>query len=134
MNDKAPGLFDFLILWGSLALTWISGETGRVIVASGMGGLSRWLVAEKKRIRDGVLSVIGGVIVGKNMWPAVLAAPDWLPEWMGASALEPTPDNIAMAAFVAGTVGMSAIKIGTALFEAYGMSLVARVRKPGDVE
>lgn len=106
--QEGGGFLDTVALWGGLALTWAAGESGRVVVASGLGGLMRWLTSERRRIRDGVIAVIGGVVAGTYFWPAVLAA----------LSLERTPDNIALSAFVAGTIGMSVVKIITAVAEA----------------
>lgn len=102
------GLLDTLVIWGGVALAWVAGESGRILVASGMGGLMRWLTSEKRRIRDGVLAVVGGCVTGTYLWPAVMAV-------MG---LAKEPDNIALAAFIAGTIGVSFVKIVTAVVEA----------------
>lgn len=102
------GFLDTLVIWGGLALTWFAGESGRILVASGMGGLMRWITSEKRRIRDGALAVIGGCVTGTYLWPAVMAV-------MG---LQKEPDNIALAAFIAGTIGVSFVKIVTAVVEA----------------
>lgn len=101
-------ILDTLLLWGGVALAWLAGESGRVVVASGMGGMMRWIASEKRRIRDGVLAVVGGCVTGTYMWPAVVAV----------MALEKSPDNIALAAFIAGTIGISFVKIVTAVVEA----------------
>lgn len=127
MEDKAPGITETLLVWFSLIFAWVAGETGRVFVAAGLGGAIRWLAVEKRRIRDGVIAVVGGLIVGKYMWPAVLLVPAWLP--FGSQQPFPeTPNNIAMAAFLAGTLGMSVVKIVTALVEAYAAMLAARMK------
>ncbi|WP_136683888.1 hypothetical protein [Falsirhodobacter xinxiangensis] len=90
------------------ALAWAGGEGGRVLVASGMGGLTRWIASDRRALRDGVLAVIGGAVAGQYLWPIVL--------W--SLRMEETPDSIAMAAFVAGTMGISGIRIAAAVFEA----------------
>lgn len=133
MEDKAPGITESLMLWTSLIFAWVAGETGRVFVAAGMGGAIRWLATEKRRIRDGMIAVIGGLIVGKYMWPAVLHIPAWLP--FGSQQPFPeTPNNIAMAAFFAGTLGMSVVKIFTALVEAYGTAAINKLKNPPKTE
>ena len=120
MNDKAPGLIEHLILFFGLAATWLTGEGGKVAVAAGLGGLTRWLATEKRRLRDGVIAVIGGFLVGQYMWPLILHAP----ALFGGSAIPETPDSIAMAAFVAGTMGMSGVKILTAIIEARSNNII----------
>lgn len=107
-TPPTPGFLEHLMLWGGVALTWLGGEGGRVMIASGMGGMMRWLATERRRVRDGVLAVIGGALAGQYLWPAVL--------WM--LKMDHTPDSIAMAAFVAGTLGMSFVKVLTATVEA----------------
>ncbi len=104
--------WDLVMLWGALAITWMAGETGRVFVASGAGGLLRWMTQEKRKLRDGIIAVIGGSIAGHFLWPFVLAL-------MGlvTGGIPETPNSIAMAAFVAGTSGMSLVKIVTAFIE-----------------
>ena len=113
-ENTPPGLIETLVAWIALAAAWFGGESGRVVVASGMGGLTRWLSSERRRIRDGLLAVIGGAISGVYMWPAVLAI-------FGAIAgpQPETPNNVAMAAFVAGTIGMSFAKIAAAMVEGW---------------
>lgn len=129
MEDKAPGITETLMVWASLIFAWVAGETGRVFVAAGLGGAIRWVVVEKRRIRDGVIAVVGGLIVGVYMWPAILQVPTWLP-FGSQQPFAETPDNIAMAAFLAGTLGMSVVKIFTAVVEAYGTALVTKLKKP----
>jgi hypothetical protein len=107
------GVLETIMLWGGVALTWAAGESGRVIVASGMGGFVRWLASEQKRIRDGVLAVTGGAIAGTYLWPGVLAATSLV-----GLPLEHSPNNIALAAFVTGTIGISFVKIIAAVVEA----------------
>lgn len=133
MEDKAPGITESILLWASLIFAWVAGEGGKVYVAAGLGGAIRWLAVEKRRIRDGIIAVIGGLIVGKYMWPAVLHIPTWLP-FGSQQAFAETPNNIAMAAFFAGTLGMSVVKIGTAVAEAYGKALVAKLKTPTKTE
>lgn len=108
MRPPPAGVFETALLYAGIAAAWIGGESGRVLVASGAGGLARWISSEKKRIRDGIVAVIGGAVSGVYLWPMVL--------W--ALRMDHTPDSIAMAAFVAGTVGMSLTKVAGALVEA----------------
>lgn len=128
MNDKAPGLIEHLLLFFGLAATWLTGEGGKVAVAAGLGGLTRWLVTEKRRLRDGVIAVIGGFLVGQYMWPLVLHAPALI----GLEPIPETPDSIAMAAFVAGTMGMSGVKILTAVIEARSNKIINGDQGGGD--
>lgn len=97
-----------IMLWGGAVLAWAGGETGRVMIASGMGGLTRWIASDRRALRDGALAIAGGVLAGRYLWPIIL--------W--SLGMDHTPDSIAMAAFVAGTMGISGIRIFTAMFEA----------------
>ncbi|GGE24381.1 hypothetical protein SAMN05421774_10852 [Gemmobacter megaterium] len=109
-----PVLNDFLVL-GAGAIAWLSGEAGRIVVASGAGGLVRWLASERKRIREGILSVFTGILVGSYLWPLVLAAIGLLPGVSPESG-----DSQAMAGFIAGMMGISGAKIVIAVIEARG--------------
>jgi len=95
------------------AFLWVTGEAGRTAVASGAGGLVRWLASERKRIGEGILSVSGGVLVGSYLWPLVLVGIGAIP------GVDPTsPDSKAMAGFIAGMMGISGAKIVIAIVEA----------------
>lgn len=111
-------IWDVIVVWLTLVLAWLTGETGRVFVASGAGGLVRWLGQEKRKLRDGVIAVIGGSVAGHFLWPFVLAVIG-----VATGPLAETPNNIAMAAFVAGTSGMSLVKIVTAFIEKRAQTL-----------
>lgn len=95
------------------AVLWFGGESGRVIVAGGLGGLARFLQGERKRIRDGLLAVSGGALAANYLWPLPF-------HLMGAIAgpLDRTPENVVMAGFLAGALGMSFVKVLTAFIEA----------------
>ena len=89
-------------------VAYFSGDAGRILIASGAGGLTRWLVSHPRRIVDGIVAVIVGVLVGRYLWPLGLST----------LGLDETPNNIAMAAFVTGTLGMSVLRIVAAQVEA----------------
>lgn len=115
MPEKTPGILEFISLYLGLAVAWIGGESGRVLVAGGAGGLTRWLSSERRRIRDGVLGVIVGVLTGQYLWPLGLH----LPKLVGGTPFDEVPSNIAMSAFLVGTLGVSVVKVGTAFVEQY---------------
>lgn len=125
---QSNSFFDYVLVGFYAVATWLTGESGRVIVASGFGGLMRFLASEKLRLGDGVVAVLCGCIVGKYMWPLVLS----MPEFVGGTAFAESPNNIAMAAFVAGTMGMSGVKIGMAFVHSYLARL--KVREDGSNE
>lgn len=113
MNKEDVGFWNSLVVWATLSGAWLTGETGRVVIASGLGGLARWIASERRRIRDGIIAIIGGVITGQYLWPLGLH----IPRIVGAEAFPETDSNIAMSAFVVGTMGVSAVKIITAVIE-----------------
>lgn len=103
---------EMLMLWASVLLLW-AGDGGRTVIASAMGGLTRWIASGHRTLRDGAIAVMGGAIAGHYLWPVIL--------W--SLGMEETPSSIAMAAFVAGTMGVSGIRIFTAAFEARARKL-----------
>lgn len=119
VQENGIGIWDTIAVWFSAALLWLGGESGRVIIASGMGGFVRWLGDEKRRIGTGVIAIIGGAVVGYYMWPLLLLAP----QMFGADVVEKTPETIAMAGFLTGTMGVSLVKIVVAVVEARGKKL-----------
>lgn len=114
MENGDLSLFGFGLISLSAIGAWLTGETGRIMVAGGLGGLTRWLAAEKRRLRDGVIAIVGGVITGMYMWPLGLHAP----RMIGSEPFPPDEANIALSAFLVGTMGVSAVKIITAYVEA----------------
>lgn len=118
MEDKAPGFTDSLILWGSIILAWASGEAGRIFVAGGAGGLTRWLISEKRTLRNGGLQVTSGAVAAHYLWPWVHALMTLFFGSMGD-----TPDAKVTAGYVAGLVGISGAKIIIAVFEARARKL-----------
>lgn len=105
--------FDLLTVYGGVAVAWVSGEGGRAAVVGGFGGLLRWANSERRRIRDGVVAVITGAAFGQYMWPVVLH----VPLLIGRDPVAVIPETAAAAAFLAGTIGMSMVKIGLAWLE-----------------
>lgn len=120
MQGESATWYDGIVALIGAAFFWLTGESGRVIIASGLGGLVRWFAMEKRHIRTGVIAIIGGAICGNYLWPVAMMAP----HWFGLGTVERTPENIAMAGFLVGTLGVSLVKIFTAIIEARGAKLV----------
>ncbi|MCU0802751.1 MAG: hypothetical protein MUD11_13460 [Rhodobacteraceae bacterium] len=118
MEDKSPGLTENLVLWGSIVLAWVSGEAGRIFVAGGAGGLTRWLISEKKTVRNGAIQVTSGAVAAHYLWP-------WMHAMMTAifGPMGETADAKVTAGYVAGLVGISAAKIIIAVVEARAKKL-----------
>lgn len=119
MHGEEANWYDGIVALLGAAFFWLTGESGRVVIASGLGGLVRWFAMEKRRIRTGIISIIGGAICGNYLWPVAMLAPNWI----GMGAVERTPENIAMAGFLVGTLGVSLVKIFTAIVEARGAKI-----------
>lgn len=113
MADNDPGLWGQLLNVAIVGAAWVAGEGGRAIVAGGAGGFARWLNSDTRRIRDGVVAVAGGAMAANYLWPLILIVVGF-----PLGGLDETPNNIAMAAFIAGALGMSFVKIITAMVEA----------------
>lgn len=97
----------------AVGAAWLAGEGGRIAVAGGAGGLARWFSAERRKVRDGLIAVVGGSLAATYLWPLVLAIVGF-----PLGGLPENANNVAMAAFVAGALGMSGVKIATAMVEA----------------
>lgn len=120
MEDKAPGLTENLLLWGSIIFAWATGEVGKIFVAGGAGGLTRWLMSDKRTIRNGIIQVTSGALGAHYMWPWTHALVTQIFGPMGENA-----DAKVTAGYVSGLVGISAAKIIIAVVE-------ARAKKMGD--
>lgn len=115
MDHGSTSWFDVLVLWATVFLTWAVGEGGRVVIAGAAGGLMRWIMDEKRRIRDGAVAIIAGAIFAKYFTPVGLVLLD---KWFGplTSDIDQIRDS---AAFAMGIGGMTVGKLIMAMFEKY---------------
>ncbi|MCJ8140231.1 hypothetical protein [Falsirhodobacter halotolerans] len=90
-------------------------EGGGTLLASALGGLTRWIATDRRHLRDAGMAVAGGVLAGHYLWPIIL--------W--TLGMTESPHSMTMAAFVAGTLGMSGVRLIVALVE-------TRARRMGD--
>lgn len=112
MPDQ-PLLDQFRIL-ASAVLTWLGGEAGRAVIAGAAGGLYRWLMQEKRRLRDGAVAVAAGALSAQYLGPVVMAGLR-----LAGLNLKGTEAELApTAGFLAGLAGMSIAKMVVALMEA----------------
>lgn len=99
-------------LFGGVALIWLGGETGRAAVAGGLGGISRWWMTDRRRLRDGIGSAAVGAIMAPYLGPAVLAIFE-----AGFGDMGEGPRVEGFSYFAAGLLGMSLAKIIIAYIE-----------------
>lgn len=127
MNTGDLGVWATLFASIAAAGAWLTGETGKIMVAGGLGGLVRALTSEQRKLRDGVLAAIGGGVTGVYLWPLGLH----LPAIFGKAPFPETPSNVAMSAFLLGSMGTSTVKIIAAFLEARAAKLT---KGGGDAE
>ncbi|MBY6119540.1 hypothetical protein KUV64_27335, partial [Mameliella alba] len=94
-------------------LTWLAGETGRAVIAGAAGGLYRWLMQERRRLRDGIVAVAAGALAAQFLGPVVLAGLRLVGLKLQGTEAELAPT----AGFLAGLAGMSIAKMLVALME-----------------
>lgn len=109
-------LNDWIVLSVNAAATWIAGETGRAVAAGAAGGLYRWLMQERRRMRDGVLAVTSGSLAALYLAPVVLAVLRAMGVDLGVSE---AADRAA--GFLTGLAGMSMAKVIIAAVEAWAL-------------
>lgn len=118
-----PSFWDKALIAASGVVTWLVGESGRALVAGAAGGGFRWLMAEKRRLRDGMVAVIAGAISAQYLAPLVIPI-------LRAAGLRmsDSPDLLLTSGFLAGLAGMSFAKLILAALEAR----IASIKGGGD--
>lgn len=110
MNE--PSWTDQVLMAATLIGAWITGEAGRAALAGAAGGLVRWLMSERRRIRDGMVSIIAGMLMARYATPLMMAM---LESYFGTLR----GDVQGTAGFAAGIVGMSLAKLIMGMIEAH---------------
>ncbi|SEP27621.1 hypothetical protein SAMN04490248_1691 [Salinihabitans flavidus] len=118
MDMKDPTLWDRALVAASGIVTWLTGEAGRALIAGAAGGLYRWLMQERRRLRDGVVAVLSGAVAAQYLGPVVLALLR-----MAGLKLTEGPELYLTSGFLAGLAGMSLAKLMVALMEAQAARL-----------
>lgn len=124
MQDQPPppGVIEYLLLGAAALVTWLTGETGRIMIAGGLGGLTRWLFEARLRLIDGIVFVGFGLIGAVYVAPGALyMASYWFPMIAGMPSAQTT------FGYLFGLFGMSAGKIAFAVLSARGRTLVKEV-------
>lgn len=113
MSLQEPTLWDKALIALGVTATYLSGEAGRALVAGAAGGLYRWMMSERRRLRDGVVAAVSGAISASYLGPVVLAI-------LRAAGLKISegPDLYLTAGFLSGLAGMSIAKLVVAMIEA----------------
>lgn len=93
-----------LLIYASAVLIWFGGEAGRAYVAGAAGGLMRWWMTDKRRLKDGIPSAITGAIFARYLSPLVLSGMGKMFGPLGEGAQD-------AATFATGLMGMSMAKI-----------------------
>lgn len=114
---------DQVTLWGVILaiVAWLSGETGKAMLAGAAGGIVRWFAQETRRLIEGVIAVISGAFSAVYLSPLILPLLDMAGIEVGA-----TDQAAGVAHFLSGLVGMSMAKIVVALIEGKLAELLAR--------
>ncbi len=118
MQPTDPSVFDRLLFAVGVAITWLSGEAGKALIAGAAGGFYRWLMAERRRLRDGVVAVVSGAISASYLGPVALAILR-----LSGLKIDDGPDIYLTSGFLAGLAGMSIAKLVVALIEAQARKL-----------
>ena len=107
-----PSWTDQLLVNAALIGAWVTGEAGRAAIAGAAGGLVRWLMSERRRLRDGVVSIMAGTLMARYATPLMMAL---LETYFG-----PLKGDVqGTAGFAAGIVGMSMAKLIMGMLEAH---------------
>lgn len=119
MPENPLTWYETFILWGTVFTAWAFGEGGKVLIAGAAGGIVRWIMEEKRRIRDGALAIMSGIVFAQYLTPVGIAL---MTTWFGSLG-ENTDDIKFSAAFAVGIGGMSVAKLVTAMFDAHARKL-----------
>ena len=113
MSDPTdPTFWDKALVGLTAIFAWLSGEMGRVVIAGAAGGLYRWLMDERKRIRDGVVAIFSGAVGSVYLGPIVMRLLE-----LGGLSLVGHPTGYMTAGFLAGMTGVSLAKVAIAIIE-----------------
>lgn len=107
-----PSWTDQLLVNAALIGVWATGEAGRAAIAGAAGGLVRWLMSERRRLRDGVVSIMAGTLMARYATPLMMALLE--------TYFRPLKGDVqGTAGFAAGIVGMSMAKLIMGMLEAH---------------
>lgn len=111
-----PSWTDQILFYAAVIGAWVTGEAGRAALAGAAGGLVRWLMSEKRRIRDGVVSIIAGTLMARYATPLMVAI---LESYFGTLK----GDVQGTAGFAAGIIGMSCAKLAMGILDAHARKI-----------
>ncbi|MTH62117.1 hypothetical protein [Paracoccus litorisediminis] len=103
-NPSGGSWFDQWVIALALVSAWFGSEAGRAALAGAAGGLVRWLMSERRRIRDLAVSIIAGALLAHYATPIMLAL---MAQWVGPMS----GDVDGSASFAVGVLGMSGARL-----------------------
>jgi hypothetical protein len=119
MSDPTdPTFWDKILVGSTAAVAWLSGEMGRVVVAGAAGGLYRWLMEERKRLREGIIAIVSGAVGSVYLGPIVMRLLE-----IGGLSVTGHPSGYMTAGFLAGMTGVSLAKVAIAVIEVQAKKL-----------
>lgn len=107
-----PSWTDQIAIYGALIFAWITGEAGRAALAGAAGGLVRWLVSSRRRLRDGIPSIFVGMLMASYATPLMVVL---IERYIGPLR----GDVQGTAGFAAGIIGMSLTKLVMGVLDAH---------------
>jgi hypothetical protein len=121
-----PGVIEYLWLGLGALGAWLTGESGRIMIAGGLGGLVRWFFEARLRLLDAVVFVSSGMIAAVYLAPAALYM---------ASHFYPMIANMPSAQFTFGhLVGLFGMAVGKIVFAVLTARGKAMVKEQDDAE
>lgn len=109
-DQRDPDIISQALLYVTSIGTWVAGEAGRAAIAGAAGGFTRWLISERRRLSEGIVSTLVGLVMSLYASPIMLAL---IRKWIG----DISGDTKGAAGFAAGLMGMSIAKMALAILD-----------------
>lgn len=128
MKDQASDFAGQLAAVFTVTVTWLGSQSAASWVAGGAGGLVRWGITGKKAVSfwkwvgSGFMQVFGGAITAHFGWPIALVTLEKFTGDLGDPGVD--PQSVATASFLAGALGISAMRVLWAFIETRGKNVI----------